>query len=268
MADRRKKGEFDRLGDLLPDGTPGTGGGGAFDGGAGGRRSSRGSVSGGTVPVGAVSGQCPGLAMGGGTTAREAGLNQRLADVWADVVGAEIAANARPAQLRDGRLVVTTSSSAWAQTLQLMSEMIIARLNERLGEGAVQKAVFRHAGWEMFVVPGEVPGSPQVATPARAPRGRPKAAHAASAGSAEAAATAGADGTPPSSSAAPEPASAKPDAAPTGCQATDDLAGFSEEEKQALTDLERLPLAPAVKATIRDAMRAGFVRARQDLRRS
>ena len=47
-----------------------------------------------------------------------------------------MAGNARPVQLRDGRLVVTTSSSAWAQTLQLMSEMVRARLNERLGDGS------------------------------------------------------------------------------------------------------------------------------------
>ena len=68
--------------------------------------------------------------------------------MWADVVGAEVADNARPVQLREGRLVVTTSSSAWAQTLQSMSPMVIARLNERLGDGVVEKAVFRHAGWD------------------------------------------------------------------------------------------------------------------------
>jgi hypothetical protein len=43
-----------------------------------------------------------------------------------------------------------------------------------------------------------------------------------------------------------------------------DEAEFSPDQKQALADLERLPLSTAVKATIRDAMKAGFVRARQD----
>lgn len=71
-----------------------------------------------------------------------------LAAVWTEVVGPDAAANARPVQLRQGRLVVSTSSTAWAQSLQLMSEAIIARLNERLGPGAVERAVFRHAGWE------------------------------------------------------------------------------------------------------------------------
>jgi hypothetical protein len=50
--------------------------------------------------------------------------------------------------------------------------------------------------------------------------------------------------------------------------AGDDLAGFTDEEKQALADLEVLPLSPSVKETIRDAMRAGFVRARHDSGRS
>ncbi len=50
--------------------------------------------------------------------------------------------------------------------------------------------------------------------------------------------------------------------------AGDDLARFSDEEKQALADLELLPLPPSVKDTIRDAMKAGFVRARQDFGRS
>jgi len=71
-----------------------------------------------------------------------------LATVWPEVVGGEVAANARPIQLRKGRLVVSTSSSAWAQTLQLMGDAVAGRLNERLGDEVVNKIVFRHAGWE------------------------------------------------------------------------------------------------------------------------
>jgi len=76
-----------------------------------------------------------------------------LATVWPDVVGPDVAANARPVQFRQGRLVVSASSSAWAHTLHLMSEAIVARLNERLGPGTVESAVFRHAGWEEGPVP-------------------------------------------------------------------------------------------------------------------
>ena len=76
------------------------------------------------------------------------GLEHGMAEVWAKVVGAEIAANAHPLQLRQGRLVVATSSPVWGQTLQLMSEQIQERLNRSLGEDAVREMIFRHAGWE------------------------------------------------------------------------------------------------------------------------
>jgi len=71
-----------------------------------------------------------------------------LAAVWSEVVGEEVAANARPVQLRQGRLTVSASSSAWAQTLQFMAETVRSRLNERLGADVVGEVVFRHAGWE------------------------------------------------------------------------------------------------------------------------
>jgi hypothetical protein len=73
---------------------------------------------------------------------------RRLALVWADVVGVEVAANARPVQLRNGRLVVSASSSVWAHTLQYMGEDLKARLNDRLGAGTIEQIAFRHAGWE------------------------------------------------------------------------------------------------------------------------
>jgi hypothetical protein len=160
-------------------------------------------------------------------------LERRLAAVWVDAVGVEVAENSHPVQLRDGRLVVCTSSSAWAQTLQLMSQMVIARLNERLGDGTVEKAVFRHAGWE------PVPARAQAAS---------------------ASASAAPSGLPPADilTAPPPRTATEPGESP----------GWSDEERQALADLEGLPLPPSVKQTIRDAMTAGFVRARQDSGRS
>jgi hypothetical protein len=71
-----------------------------------------------------------------------------LAAVWPEVAGPEVAANAVPVQLKAGRLVVTTSSSGWAQTLLYAAEDLAARLNERLGADTVKQIVFRHAGWE------------------------------------------------------------------------------------------------------------------------
>jgi hypothetical protein len=86
--------------------------------------------------------QGAGLARATGDVARA------LAAVWPEVAGAEVAANASPVQLKAGRLVVSTSSSVWANTLQYMGEDLIDRLNQRLGPGMVQRVIFRHAGWE------------------------------------------------------------------------------------------------------------------------
>jgi hypothetical protein len=73
---------------------------------------------------------------------------RRIAALWEDTVGAEIAENAVPLQFKQGRLVVAASSSAWAQTLQLMGEDIRKRMNDALGGDAVTAVTFRHAGWE------------------------------------------------------------------------------------------------------------------------
>lgn len=169
-------------------------------------------------------------------------LSRRLAAVWAEAVGAEVAANARPVQMREGRLVVTTSSSAWAQTLHSMSEMVVTRLNQQLGGEAVKKVVFRHAGWE----------DPS-AGPAKA-EDKTGAIVAATAAAPRPAAPASADLMGVVSS---EP----------GTPSRSDPTGFTDDERRALADLDALSLDPVVKDTIRDAMKAGFVRARQDLSR-
>ncbi len=116
----RKPADFERLGDLLKD--------------------ARAPLAGGADT------RDPEAEQGGGDESRSAA--RLLALVWPEIVGEEVAANARPVQLRQGRLVVSASSASWAQTLQLMGDTIINRLNERLGGGAVDRVVFRHAGWE------------------------------------------------------------------------------------------------------------------------
>ena len=80
-------------------------------------------------------------------------------------MGPEMAANARPVQLSRGRLVVATSSSAWAQTLGYMEEDLKAKLNEHLGSGTVNTVVFRHAGWEER--PRRTAGPPSAAKAAK-----------------------------------------------------------------------------------------------------
>jgi hypothetical protein len=126
--------DFDRLGDLLGE--------------AGG------------VPPGATR---------GGPGDRDAEV---LAVIWPEVVGDEVAANARPVQLKQGRLVVSASSSAWAQTLQLMGDAVAARINERMGERVVEEVVFRHAGWEERSA-----GRPVGGPGGRVSAGRPSGGH-------------------------------------------------------------------------------------------
>jgi hypothetical protein len=54
---------------------------------------------------------------------------------WPAVVGEQIAANAWPARLlRDGKLHVATSSSAWAFELAQLEPKLLERLAEQLGD--------------------------------------------------------------------------------------------------------------------------------------
>jgi len=56
-----------------------------------------------------------------------------------------VAAAARPTAERDGVLTVTCEASVWAQELELMSEVLLARLNELLGEGELRELRCRTA---------------------------------------------------------------------------------------------------------------------------
>lgn len=157
-----------------------------------------------------------------------------LALIWPEVVGTEVAANARPVQLRGKRLVVSASSSVWAQSLHFMGAAIVGGINERLGADVVEQIVFRHAGWEersqghggaapetgrsgRVVAPIGDSGGPG-ATPAEAPR--------------------------------------------SGVTAVD--AALSEEQQAALAQVERLDLAPELRDRMLRAMRAAFVRGEKD----
>jgi predicted nucleic acid-binding Zn ribbon protein len=65
-----------------------------------------------------------------------------LADVqrvWAAVAGPALAREAAPAAARAGVVTVACSSSVWAQELDLMAPMVIARLNTALGGDRVQR---------------------------------------------------------------------------------------------------------------------------------
>jgi hypothetical protein len=65
-----------------------------------------------------------------------AGRMGEVVAAWPIAVGPAIAANAWPARIaRDGALHVTTGSAAWAFELTQLSESVLTRLREHLGEG-------------------------------------------------------------------------------------------------------------------------------------
>lgn len=64
-----------------------------------------------------------------------AGNLAEIVAAWPAAVGPAIAANAWPGRVaRDGTLHVTTGSSAWAFELTQLSDDVLARLQEHLGE--------------------------------------------------------------------------------------------------------------------------------------
>jgi predicted nucleic acid-binding Zn ribbon protein len=79
---------------------------------------------------------------------QDQGAGKRIAEVWAAAMGVEAARNSQPRHLRNGRLVVATSSSSWAQALQDQADRVVERLNGLLGEAAVDSILFRPAGWD------------------------------------------------------------------------------------------------------------------------
>ena len=62
---------------------------------------------------------------------------------WAEIVGPELAAHARPEELTDGELVVAADSTAWATQLRLLASTLVRRLNAELGEGTVKRVKVR-----------------------------------------------------------------------------------------------------------------------------
>jgi len=77
---------------------------------------------------------------------------------WAEIVGHDLAAHARPDSFADGELAVTADSTAWATQVRLLAPMLVRRLNTELGDGSVRRVKVRgptpprqRGGWR---VPG------------------------------------------------------------------------------------------------------------------
>jgi predicted nucleic acid-binding Zn ribbon protein len=57
---------------------------------------------------------------------------------WAEAAGEAFARQAEPVAERGGVITVACGSAVWAQELDLLSERVVARLNEALGRPAVR----------------------------------------------------------------------------------------------------------------------------------
>jgi predicted nucleic acid-binding Zn ribbon protein len=62
---------------------------------------------------------------------------------WAEIVGPELAAHAKPEGFVDGELVVNADSTAWATQLRLLAGTLVKRLNAELGDGSVKRVKVR-----------------------------------------------------------------------------------------------------------------------------
>lgn len=72
-----------------------------------------------------------------------AGAMTAIWEVWASAVGPEIAANARPAAVKGGILLVNVSNSTWRHHLRFLEDEIINKLNAAVGEQRVQRLQFK-----------------------------------------------------------------------------------------------------------------------------
>jgi len=67
----------------------------------------------------------------------------RIAELWAETVGPEIAAHCRPVMVRRGVLEAEVDSSVWCQQLQMQRPLLLAKLREKLGADAPSDLRFR-----------------------------------------------------------------------------------------------------------------------------
>jgi predicted nucleic acid-binding Zn ribbon protein len=73
---------------------------------------------------------------------------------WPEIIGPEIADHCTPASLRDGELVLTAESTAWATQLTLMARQLKDRVNADLG-AAVVKSIKVHGPSSGRRAPGQ-----------------------------------------------------------------------------------------------------------------
>ncbi|HLY48848.1 MAG TPA: DUF721 domain-containing protein [Solirubrobacteraceae bacterium] len=66
-------------------------------------------------------------------------LLAEVQQAWPQTVGRAIAAEAVPTAERAGTLTISCSASVWAQEIDLMGPAIVARLNQALRSGRIER---------------------------------------------------------------------------------------------------------------------------------
>ena len=62
---------------------------------------------------------------------------------WADLVGPQLAAHARPLSLSSGVLLVGVTEPAWATQLTYLESDLVGRIRDALGDGIVERIEVR-----------------------------------------------------------------------------------------------------------------------------
>jgi predicted nucleic acid-binding Zn ribbon protein len=71
------------------------------------------------------------------------GAHGTLADRWAEVMGADVAAHARLVSVRDGTLTVAVDDPIWATQLRYLEAAVVTRATALLGPGVVVQVKVR-----------------------------------------------------------------------------------------------------------------------------
>ena len=69
--------------------------------------------------------------------------DRKVFEVWEEAVGSLITKQARPAWIEKGKLRVIVSDSIWLQELEFAKDIILKKINSKLGKKAVKKIEFR-----------------------------------------------------------------------------------------------------------------------------
>jgi len=71
-------------------------------------------------------------------------VNQyRSIEIWSEVVGETIASKSQPKAIERGKLFVAVNSSVWRNELMYHKEMILVKLNDRLGKNTIKDIIFQ-----------------------------------------------------------------------------------------------------------------------------